>query len=35
MLKQILGIESGDEVKELMLGRTCRTPNFTIERPHC
>lgn len=32
MLRQILGIQSGDEVKELMLGRTPLAPNFSIGR---
>ena len=31
MLRQILGIQSGDEVKELMLGRTLAS-NFSIGR---
>ena len=33
MLRQILGIESGDEVKELMLGKTYQVPNLSIRRP--
>ena len=33
MLRLTLGIESGDEVKELMLGKICAAPTPSIERP--
>ena len=33
MLRRALGIESGDEVKELMLGKICSAPIHSVERP--
>ena len=32
MLRLTLGIESGDEVKELMLGKICPASTLSIER---
>ena len=31
MLRRTLGIESGEEVKELMLGKICAAPNNSVE----
>ena len=34
-LRQILGIESGDEVKELMLGMAFPAPKHSLDLPNC
>ena len=31
MLRPTLGIESGEEVKQLMLGKICAAPNHSVE----